>query len=251
MLIEHLKGKRVLVTGASSAGFGCYFAKEMAKAGMRITVSARRLSALEALVKEIGKEGGQAAAAPMDVTDLSSVKAVIATHGPFDVVVNNAGVSVLKPVLEQSEEDYDFVVDTNLKGTWNVATEAARQMREQGVPGSIVNIASITGLRQVSAITPYAVSKAGVVQLTKQLGLELARYSIRVNAIAPGYFETDLNREFFQTQPGEALINRVPMRRLGDYESLRAALFMLASDDAKFITGAVIPVDGGHVVSSL
>lgn len=251
MLTGQLKGKRALVTGASSAGFGRYFAQEMAKVGMHVTVSARRLKALEALVEEIENAGGQASAAAMDVTDLASVKAVMDAHGPFGVVVNNAGVSVLKPVLEQSEDDYDFVVNTNLKGAWNVATEAARQMRDQKVAGSIVNIASITGLRQVSAITPYAVSKAGVVQLTKQLALELARYSIRVNAIAPGYFETDLNREFFQTPPGEALIKRVPMRRLGDYESLRAAIFMLASDDAKFITGAVIPVDGGHVVNSL
>ncbi len=246
-----LTGKRALVTGASSAGFGRFFAQKLARAGAEVVVSARRLPPLEELVTQLQAAGGSASAIVMDVTDAGSVRDAFAQMGPIDIVVNNAGVAVSKPILEQTEADFDFVLGTNLKGAWNVGVEAGRAMVARNLTGTIINIASITGMRQINALTPYAVSKAGVIQLTKQMALEFARYSVRVNAIAPGYFETDINRAFFASEPGLALIRRVPMRQLGDYDSLAAALFLLADDASRFITGAVIPVDGGHLVSAL
>ena len=250
-IFAKLDGKKALVTGASSAGFGRHFAHVLADAGAAVVVSARRKPALDELVQDIGGKGGKAASVAMDVTDIASVTAVMREHGPFDIVVNNAGVSVGNPILDQTEDDYDFVINTNLKGVWNVGKEAARGMKDAGVAGSIINIASITGLRQVQAISPYAISKAGVIQMTKQMALEFARYNIRVNAIAPGYFESDLTRDYFKTERGQALIQRVPMRRLGDYKSLNGPLLLLASEDSTFITGSVIAVDGGHLLSPL
>ncbi len=252
MAIEaNLHGKKALVTGASSAGFGRHFAHVLSDAGATVVVSARRKPALDDLVKEISGKSGKAIAAALDVTDLESVAALMGEHGPFDIVVNNAGVSVPKPILDQTEDDYNFVINTNLTGVWNVGKEAARSMKDAGIAGSIINIASITGLRQVQGITPYATSKAAVIQMTKQMALEFARYNIRVNAIAPGYFETDLTREFFDSEPGKALIKRIPMRCLGDYPSLNGPLLLLASNASAFMTGAVIAVDGGHLLSSL
>lgn len=247
----NLEGKKALITGASSAGFGRHFAHVLADAGADVVVSARRKLALDELVQNISENGGKAASVAMDVTDIASVTAAMSEHGPFDIVVNNAGVSVGNPILDQTEDDYDFVINTNLKGVWNVGKEAARGMKDAGVAGSIINIASITGLRQVQAISPYAISKAGVIQMTKQMALEFARYHIRVNAIAPGYFESDLTRDYFKTERGQALIQRVPMRRLGDYKSLSGPLLLLASDDSSFMTGSVITVDGGHLLSPL
>ncbi|MEZ5892499.1 MAG: SDR family oxidoreductase [Parvularculaceae bacterium] len=248
---ENLQGKKALVTGASSEGFGRHFAHVLTDAGATVVVSARRKPALDELVRNLNDQGGTASAAALDVTDLASVKAVMEEFGPFDIVVNNAGVSAPNPILDQTEEDYNLVIGTNLTGVWNVGKEAARGMRDANIAGSIINIASITGLRQVQRISPYAISKAGVIQMTKQMALEFARYNIRVNAIAPGYFESDLTRDYFKTEQGQALIQRVPMKRLGDYKSLNGPLLMLASDDSSFITGSVITVDGGHLLSSL
>jgi NAD(P)-dependent dehydrogenase (short-subunit alcohol dehydrogenase family) len=250
-IFAKLDGKKALVTGASSDGFGRHFAHVLAEAGASIVVSARRKPALEDLVQSITEVGGKAAAAALDVTDIGSVKSVMNEHGPFHTVVNNAGVSVPNPILDQTEDDYNFVINTNLTGVWNIGKEAARAMKDADIAGSIINIASITGLRQVDAISPYAISKAGVIQMTKQMALEFARYKIRVNAIAPGYFESDLTREFFKSERGQALIKRVPMRRLGDYQSLSGPLLLLASDDSSFMTGSVITVDGGHLLSPL
>jgi NAD(P)-dependent dehydrogenase (short-subunit alcohol dehydrogenase family) len=154
------------------------------------------------------------------------------------------------PVLAQDEASWSGIVDTNLSGAFRTAAAVARAMpAERG--GSIINVASILGLRQGAQLTAYATAKAGLIQLTKQLALELARRRIRVNAIAPGYFETDINREFFQTPEGAALIKRIPQRRLGQFSELDGALLLLASDASSFMTGSVITVDGGHLVSSL
>ena len=248
---ENLSGKKALVTGASSKGFGRHFAHVLADAGASVVVAARRKPALDELVQDIINKGGKASAAALDVTDIDSVKAVMSEHGAFDIVISNAGVSVAKPILDQTQDDYDFVIDTNLTGVWNIGKEAARGMKDAGIAGSIINIASITGLRQVQSISPYAISKAGVIQMTKQMALEFARHNIRVNAIAPGYFESDLTREYFKTEQGQALIKRVPMRRLGDYKSLNGPILLLASDESSYITGSVITVDGGHLLSSL
>lgn len=245
-LSADLTGCRALVTGASS-GLGRHFAGVLAAAGADVVLAARNVEKLAEVAA--GLPGASTVA--LDVRSAASVQAAIASVGLLDVVINNAGVTNTRPVLDQTEAEWDQILDTNLKGAFLVATEAGRVMRDQGRGGSIINIASILGLRQGGQVTPYAVAKAGLVQMTRQLGLELARYDIRVNAIAPGYFETELNTDFFATPAGEALIKRVPQRRLGRLEDLNGPLLLLASDASRFMTGTVIPVDGGHLLSSL
>ena len=242
-----LAGKRAMVTGASS-GLGAHFATVLAGAGAEVVLAARNIAKLETLATSIG---ASASVVALDVRDPASVTAAFAEAGPIDVLINNAGVTSTAPVLDQGEEDWASVVGTNLEGGYRVAIAAARTMRESGRGGSIVNIASILGLRQGGQVTPYAVSKAGVIQMTKQLALELARFDIRVNAIAPGYIETDLNRDFFASPAGEALVKRIPQRRLGQLGDLDAPLLLLASSASGFMTGSVIVVDGGHMVNSL
>ena len=249
-----LTGKTALVTGASS-GLGRHFAACLASAGASVVVAARRMDLLESLAQELTARGGKAAVARLDVTDAASVKAALdvceAKFGGIDVLVNNSGVIAAASVLDQSEAEWDFVLDTNLKGCFLVAAEAGRRMRAAKRPGSIINIASILGLRQAVQVAAYSASKAALIQLTKSMALELARYGIRVNAIAPGYIETDLNRDFFATPAGEALIKRIPQRQLGQPQDLDGALLLLASGASRYMTGAVIEVDGGHLVSSL
>jgi NAD(P)-dependent dehydrogenase (short-subunit alcohol dehydrogenase family) len=167
------------------------------------------------------------------------------------VLVNTAGVTVTRPVLEQTEADFDLVVDTNLKGSWLVATEAARRMVAAGVGGSIVNVASILGERVAGGVAPYAISKAGMIQATKAMALELARHRIRVNALLPGYIVTDLNKDFLESQAGQKLRTRIPSRRFGQLADLDGPLLLLASDAGIAMSGATLAVDGAHLVSSL
>lgn len=246
----NLTGKRALVTGASSRGLGRFFALVLADAGCDVVLAARRVEPMQELAKQIEARQVRANVVRLDVTDRENVDQAMEGQ-VFDIVVNNAGTSISRPALDHSFEEFDKIVQTNLYGTWLVSIAAARSLQSAGRRGSIINIASIAGLRQAKNLTPYAVSKAGVVQLTKQLALELAYYDIRVNAIAPGYFESDLTREYLRTDKGEELVRRIPMRRFGDYESLRGPLLLLASDCSAYMTGAVIPVDGGHLLSTL
>jgi NAD(P)-dependent dehydrogenase (short-subunit alcohol dehydrogenase family) len=252
--VRTLDGSIALVTGAS-AGLGRHFAQVLARAGATVAVTARRTELLEQLARSIEAAGGRAFAVRMDVTSSESVRAALdhiqATIGVPDIVVNNSGVGISKPVLEQSEADWDAVVDTNLKGAFLVATEAARRLREQRRAGSIINIASILGFRNAGGVAPYASSKGGLVQLTRNLALELARFDIRVNAIAPGYIDTELNHEFWNTPQGGEMIKRIPQRRLGNPEDLDGALLLLAGAASRYMTGTVITVDGGHLVSTL
>jgi NAD(P)-dependent dehydrogenase (short-subunit alcohol dehydrogenase family) len=248
-----LDGRVVLVTGASS-GLGTHFARLLAQAGARVAVAARRADKLQSVVDSITQDGGQARAVSIDVSDAASVRAcfdALASLGAPDVVVNNAGVTVTRPLLEQTEEDFDHVLDTNLKGCWLVATEAARRMVAAGRGGSIVNVASILGERVAGGVAPYAISKAGVVQATKAMALELARHRIRVNALLPGYVVTDLNREFLSSEAGDKLRSRIPSRRFGELSDLDGPLLLLASDAGAAMSGATVAVDGAHLVSSL
>jgi NAD(P)-dependent dehydrogenase (short-subunit alcohol dehydrogenase family) len=252
--VFEIDGRHVLITGGSS-GFGRHFARMLAARGARVTLAARRLEALEEGVAEITSSGGSAQSVVLDVTVAERVEAALeqaeAKFGPVEAVVNNAGVAATRPALDQDERAWDSVVDTNLKGVWLVAQSSARRMIKNRVKGTIVNIASILGLRVASAVAPYAISKAGVIQMTKALALEWARHGIRVNALAPGYFATELNDEFFESESGKALIRRVPQRRLGQLSELDGPLLLLISDAGSFMTGSVVAVDGGHLVSGL
>ncbi|WP_374606731.1 SDR family NAD(P)-dependent oxidoreductase [Diaphorobacter nitroreducens] len=248
-----LDGRVVLVTGASS-GLGQHFARLLASVGARIAVAARRADKLQGVVDDIAAAGGEARAFTLDVTDAASVRACLDAVGAWgvpDVVINNAGVTVTRPLLEQTEEDFDQVLDTNLKGCWLVATEAARRMVAAGKGGAIVNVASILGERVAGGVAPYAISKAGVVQATKAMALELARHRIRVNALLPGYVVTDLNRDFLTSEAGDKLRSRIPSRRFGALTDLDGPLLLLASDAGAAMSGATVAVDGAHLVSSL
>lgn len=244
-----LDGKVALVTGAS-AGLGRHFAHLLARKRATVILAARRVDSLKEACAEIVAAGGKASAVALDVTDEGSIASAFEEiGGPVDIVVNNAGISGVKPALEVTAEDWDRVVDTNLRGVFLVAQAAAKGMKGRG--GSIINVASILGHRVAGNLAPYAASKAGVVQLTEALALEWAKYGIRVNSICPGYFETDINSDFFKTEAGLALIKRIPQRRLGQFEDLDGALLLLASDAGRYMTGSSIVVDGGHLISSL
>lgn len=245
-----ITGKRVLITGASS-GFGAHFAQALAERGADLVLAARRVEKLERTAERVRELGRDAVVVPMDVTDSASVEAAFAQMPALDVVINNAGISRDGATDTISEEDWNMVVDTNLNGVWAVSKFAIQQWRRDSRPGNIINIASVLGLRVGAMLSPYTASKAAVVQLTKSIALDYARYQIRCNAICPGYFETDINREFFQGPHGEKLIKRIPSRRLGQLDELVGPLLLLASDASAYMSGAAIPVDGAHLCNTL
>ncbi len=247
-------GKVALVTGASS-GLGNHFARTLAARGATVVAAARRTDRLEALVADVAREGGRAFAVRLDVTDAASVEAAFASMkaqgATPDIVVNNAGIGKTRPSLELGEAEWREILDTNLDGAWRVAQAAGRAMVAAGKQGSIVNIASVLGLRVAAQMLAYVAAKAALVQVTKALALEWARHGIRVNAIAPGYVETDMNREVLRSEVGQALVKRIPQRRIGSPADLDGALLLLASGAGSYMTGSIVVVDGGHVVSSL
>ncbi len=249
-----LSGRTALVTGAS-AGLGAHFADVLASAGARVWLAARRTDRLQALASALCGRGAGAQCLSLDVADAGSVQAAFDTMSGSgalpDIVINNAGIGLGTPALSTPEQDWDQVVDTNLKGAWLVATEAARRLVAIERPGSIVNIASILGERVGACVAPYAASKAGLIQLTKALALEWARHGIRVNALCPGYIATDINRDFLASADGDRMRKRIPQRRFGTLRDLDGPLLLLASDAGRYMTGTTIAADGGHLVSGL
>ena len=249
-----LAGEVALVTGASS-GIGRHLAELLAVAGAKVALAARRVDRLAEAAREIEAAGGECLPISLDVTRSDSVVATVAKAetelGPLTILVNNAGVVVSKPLFEHTEADWDHVVDTNLKGAWLVAREFAHHLVGRKRPGRIINISSVLGLRTIGRVPAYCAAKAGLTHLTQVLAMELARYGILVNALAPGYVDTDFNRAFFQTEAGKALISRIPLKRLGQTEDLDGAMLLLASPAGAYLTGAVIAVDGGHGVAAI
>lgn len=250
-----LAGKKVLVTGASS-GLGENFARLAARCKAKVVIGARRKDRLEKLAEELKTLGApEVTTLSLDVASEESIAqafaAIDASGEPLDVVVNNAGISGEGMALKLPTQTYDDIMNINVRGVWLVAVYAARRWKEAGRGGSVINIASIQGERVMPGITPYSTSKAAVVHMTKSLALEWARYGIRVNAIEPGYIGTEMTDEMWTTDYGKALIQRIPMRRLGKPEELDGLFLLFATEAGSWMTGACVPVDGGHLCSSL
>jgi NAD(P)-dependent dehydrogenase (short-subunit alcohol dehydrogenase family) len=249
-----LQGRTALVTGASS-GFGWYFAQVLAQAGANVVLCARRTDRLKQLCDKISEQGGSALAAKLDVTDPSSLHVVFdqaeRQFGIVTILVNNAGVSRAGLLLNLKEEDWDPVMDTNLKAVWMVGREAAVRMAATNKPGTIINIASLLAFGTGKSLGSYMAAKAGVIHLTRSMALEWAPLNIRVNAIAPGYFPTEMTGNYFATPKGREMIGRIPQQRVGVIQELAGPLLLLASDASSYMTGSVLTVDGGHLCSSL
>ena len=252
-----LAGRTALVTGAFS-GFGLHFSRVLAAHGAKVAMAGRRIELGRTLADEIvatAARPGDVRAYAMDVTDAASIAGavaqIVAELGAPAIVVNNAGIPARAPSLELSEAQWQGALDVNLSGVFRVAQASAREMVRTGTHGTIINIASILGLRVRAQVAAYAASKAAVVQLTQALALEWAEHGIRVNAIAPGYFDTDINRDLLRTPVGQAIVARIPQQRVGELAELDGPLLLLASDASSYMTGAVIPVDGGHLENTL
>ena len=251
-----LSGRVALVTGASG-GLGAQFAKTLSRAGAAVVLASRRMDKLKALRAQIEAEGGDAHVVSLDVTDHASIKAGVAHAetevGPIDILVNNSGVSTTQRIQDVAEEDYDFIFNTNVRGAFFVAQEVGKRMlaRSRGTApgtfsgGRIINIASMAGLRVLPQIGVYCMSKAAVVQMTKAMALEWGKFGINVNAICPGYIDTEINHHHWETEQGKKLVQMLPRKRIGKPEDLDALLVLLASGQSHFINGAVIAADDG------
>jgi NAD(P)-dependent dehydrogenase (short-subunit alcohol dehydrogenase family) len=246
-----LEGRTALVTGASG-GLGRHFARVLHDAGASVVLAARRVDRIEADAAAFGE---RASALRMDVADEASIvdgfEQLAKSHPPIDILVNNAGISGSNMMLQMETSEWDDVVAVNLRAPFLVAREAARRLVAAKTPGTIINIASILGMRVSPAVAPYMASKAGLIHLTQSMALEFARYKIRVNAICPGYFDTDMNSDFLKTEYAQAMIKRTPQRRVGDLKDLTGPLLLLASDAGSYMTGTAIVVDGGQTSNAL
>ncbi len=252
----NLEGKTALITGASS-GLGARFARVLAGAGAQVVIASRRVDRLKELRAEIESEGGQAHVVALDVTSTDSIRAAIAhaetEAGPIDIVVNNSGISRTARLQDVTPEEYDDVMATNTRGAFFVAQEVGKRMiaRSKGVaPGHtpharIVNIASVAGLRVLPQIGVYCMSKAAIVHMTRAMAGEWGRYGININALCPGYIETEINAGYWETEAGHKLVQMLPRKRVGKPEDLDGLLLLLASDASDFINGAIITADDG------
>eukprot|EP00039_Didymoeca_costata_P022712 m.347227 g.347227 ORF g.347227 m.347227 type:complete len:256 (+) comp31886_c0_seq1:23-790(+) len=252
--IFSLRGKTVLVTGASS-GLGAKFARIVGEAGAQVAIAARRKDRLETLKQDLERSGIPVMSTYMDVLSVDSITKAFSqveeVFGVCNVVINNAGVADSKPAIRIEEQSWDHVLDTNLKGAFFVAKEAGKRLMRSKQPGSIINIASILGMRPGIGHASYGSAKAGLLHLNKILALEYARHNIRVNAICPGYFLTEMNRDYFDTEKGIQYIKSTPAGRLGAADELTGPVLLLASDASSYMNGSVLAVDGGHLCSSL
>jgi len=254
-----LSGRVALVTGASS-GLGAQFARTLSQAGACVVLAGRRVERLKALRADIEAAGGDAHVVSLDVTDLDSIKSAVAHAetevGTLDILINNSGVSTTQKLTEVSGDDYDFVMDTNVRGAFFVAQEVGKRMlaRARGaapgtfIGGRIVNIASMAGLRVLSQIGVYSMSKAAVIHMTKAMALEWGKHGINVNAICPGYIDTEINHHHWSTEQGKKLVELLPRKRVGHPRDLDTALLMLCANESHFINGAVIQADDGFGV---
>lgn len=251
-----LDGKTAFVTGASS-GLGARFARVLAGAGAQVVLASRRVELLKELRAEIESEGGKAHVVALDVTSVDSIRAAIAhaetEAGPIDILLNNSGVSNTARLQDVTPEDYDFVMNTNTRGAFFVAQETAKRMiaRAKGIaPGHtpharIVNVASVAGLRVLPQIGVYCMSKAAVVHMTRVMAVEWGRFGINVNALCPGYIETEINAVYWDTEAGQKLIQMLPRKRIGKPEDLDGLVLLLASEASAFVNGAVVTADDG------
>ncbi|MCA7927282.1 SDR family oxidoreductase [Burkholderia cenocepacia] len=251
----NLEGKVALVTGASS-GLGQRFAQVLSQAGAKVVLASRRVERLKELRAEIEAAGGAAHVVSLDVTDVQSIKAAVAhaetEAGTIDILVNNSGVSTMQKLVDVTPADFEFVFDTNTRGAFFVAQEVAKRMimRANGggngkPPCRIINIASVAGLRVFPQIGLYAMSKAAVVQMTRAMALEWGRHGINVNAICPGYIDTEINHYLWETEQGQKLQSMLPRRRVGRPQDLDGLLLLLAADESQFINGSIISADDG------
>ena len=251
-----LSGRVAFITGASS-GLGAQFAQTLARAGAAVVLASRRMELLKDLRARIEAEGGDAHVVELDVTDHDSIKSAIAHAetevGSIDILINNSGVSTTQRIQDVTEDDFDFTFNTNVRGAFFVAQEVGKRMlaRARGAApgtytgGRIVNIASMAGLRVLPQISVYAMSKAAVVQMTKAMAVEWGRFGINVNALCPGYIDTEINHHHWQTEQGQKLIQMLPRKRVGQVQDLDAVLVMLCAKESHFINGAVIAADDG------
>jgi 3-oxoacyl-[acyl-carrier protein] reductase len=246
-----LTGRVALVTGASS-GLGVRFAEVLAGEGAAVALVARRADRLAAVKARIDEAGGRAVAIAADVLDRNAMRrafdAAEKAFGTVTILVNNAGVAHADRAVEMPQEEWRRVIGTDLDAVFFWAQEAARRMLAAGTGGAIVNIASVLGFGVAKGTAAYAVAKAGVIQLTKALGLELAFKGIRVNAIAPGWIVTELNRDYLLSEQGAAIRREIPVGRFGEERDLDGTLLLLVSDAGRFIAGTTIVVDGGQMV---
>lgn len=253
MVDNVLRGKRALVTGASS-GLGARFAEILAADGAEVLLAARRVDRLSSLVSSIGAAGGQAQAVELDVTDAQSIASAVTgafDAGGVDILVNNAGISIEKRITDFTLDDYDRLMDTNQRGAWLTAQAVGKGMIDRGTGGKVVNIASVLASSVLTGLSLYSMSKAAIIQMTRSMALEWARFDIQVNAIAPGYIETEINIGHFNSEAGQKQISKLLRKRVGHPPDLDGALRLLVSPESNFLTGSTITVDDGQTLRGL